>query len=468
MLDFAPFVAIRGAGLKTPENEFKGRETMPGPSPFATPFRPLPDRRAVLTGAMASAAVIAAPYVAKAASSTIKIGVISNQTGPGAAFGEATEFALNQAKDVVKNGLQVGGKTYKIDFVFRDGQTSMNRNAAVAGELMTREGVDLLISNAGETPAASGQLATVNKVPLITTMLPSDAAVALRGGPEAFSNKGNPWNFNFLFDSSEIGAVYAGMWETVRHKTNEKVGTLYVDLAAARGFADPDHGFPAMLKKGGFAETAGGMFKVETDDFSNQVSAFKAANAQLLTGFMLEPNFATFWRQAAQAGFKPEVVTMAACFLFPSGVNALGDRGDGMSTEVWWSPKLPFKSSMTGQTARELATAWEEQTGKQWTPVLGYAHALFEITMTALKASADPKDKAAVRAALMGVDTETIIGPINWRDAEIKGIAKTPLVGGQWRKAKSGKYKYDLVTVFNGSKLQLPVEGDFKLLSEIV
>ena len=65
------------------------------------------------------------------------------------------------------------------------------------------------------------------------------------------------------------------------------------------------------------------------------------------------------------------------------------------------------------------------------------------------------------------MNAETMIGPVDWKDAEIKGIAKTPLVGGQWRKAKSGKYKYDLAIVYNGSKLQLPVESELKLLSEV-
>ena len=417
--------------------------------------------------AAATAAGIAFPRVARAASDVIKVGVISDQSGPAAAFGEATEFALKQARDFVKNGLQVGGKTYQVEFLLRDGQSSTNRNAAVATELMNWDGVDLLIGNAPVTTASSGQLATVNKIPMITTMLPSDAAIAVRGGPDAFSNKGTPWNFHFLFEASAIGAVYAGMWETIRHKTNEKVGTLYVDQPAARGFADPDHGIPALLKKDGYSEIPGGFFKIETDDFSSQVSAFKAANAQLLTGFMLEPHFATFWKQAAQSGYTPEVVTIAAAFLFPSGVDALGDRGDGMSTEVWWSPKLPFTSSMTGQTAGELAKAWEDETGRQWSAVLGYAHAIFELAMLGLKDSGDPKDKGAVRAALNRMNAQTVIGPVDWKDAEVKGIAKTPLVGGQWRKAKSGKYKYDLAIVYNGSKLQLPVEFDLKLLSEL-
>ena len=37
------------------------------------------------------------------------------------------------------------------------------------------------------------------------------------------------------------------------------------------------------------------------------------------------------------------------------GVQALGKSAHGMSTEIWWSPAYPFKSSLTGQTARQLA-----------------------------------------------------------------------------------------------------------------
>ena len=40
--------------------------------------------------------------------------------------------------------------------------------------------------------------------------------------------------------------------------------------------------------------------------------------------------------------------------LFPASVEALGDIGDGMSTEVWWSPAHPFKSSLTGETAGQV------------------------------------------------------------------------------------------------------------------
>jgi branched-chain amino acid transport system substrate-binding protein len=302
---------------------------------------------------------------------------------------------------------------------------------------------------------------------MVSTLLPSDAMIGIRGGPQAFSNNGTPWNFHFLFDTADIATTYTGMWDKVRSKTDGIVGAFYVDQPAAQGFANKDYGLPAFLKKANYPVVEGGMFKIETDDFSNQVATFKNGKAQILTGFMFANHFASFWRAAAQAGYKPEIVTIAAAFLFPGGIDALGDRGDGLSTEIWWSPKLPFTSSLTGQTTKALADAWEADQGVQWTPVLGYAHAAWEVAIAGLKGSGDPKDREAVRSALGKVKLDTIVGLVDFTNSPVPGITKTPLVGGQWRLNKGGKYKYDLVVTYNGSSAPFQVQDEFKLLSEL-
>ena len=58
------------------------------------------------------------------------------------------------------------------------------------------------------------------------------------------------------------------------------------------------------------------------------------------------------------------VNTMAKALLFPSALEALGDIGYGLSSEVWWSPSHPFTSSLTGQTCQELADAYESAHGQ--------------------------------------------------------------------------------------------------------
>ena len=71
-----------------------------------------------------------------------------------------------------------------------------------------------------------------------------------------------------------------------------------------------------------------------------------------------------------------------------------------MSSEVWWTPAFPFKSTLTGQVSRDIADNWESETKKQWTQApLGYSHAIWEVALDVLKRSANPLDREANRNA---------------------------------------------------------------------
>ena len=125
------------------------------------------------------------------------------------------------------------------------------------------------------------------------------------------------------------------------------------------------------------------------NDFTSQISAFKAVNAEIVTGNMIPPDFATFWSQAAQQGFGPKIVTIGKALLFPSVIDSLGARGNGLTSEIWWTPNHPFKSGLTGQSAKELTDAYVGATKRPWTQPIGFQHALFEVAIDVLKRSED-------------------------------------------------------------------------------
>jgi len=427
-------------------------------------------RRSVLKGGAAAGAAgwtMRFPAVHGAEAGTIRIGYVGAISGPGNLFGECIDFVKKQVEKACAGGLTIGGKTYAIEVLVRDSQSSINVAGQIAAELMTRQKVDLIVCPESFVAIAGGQMAVINQTPIVSTLFPSDAMVAIRGGPDAYANKGKPWTFHFTFNTTDIGAIYMGLWRPFRNKLNGKVGTLYVDQPAAKGFADPNYGLPSFLNKEGYTIVDAGLFKNETDDFSNQISTFKNADTQILTGFIFAYHFVPFWRTAAQTGFKPEIVCIAGAFLFPGGVDALGDRGDGMASEIWWTPKLPVVSSLTGQTAQALADEWEATQNKQWSPVLGYTHAAWEVAIAGLKASGDPKNREAVRSALSKLTLETVVGKLDFANSKIPGIAQTALAGGQWRKRKGGKYPYELVVTYNDSAAPFKIEDEFKLLSQL-
>jgi branched-chain amino acid transport system substrate-binding protein len=177
---------------------------------------------------------------------------------------------------------------------------------------------------------------------------------------------------------------------------------------------------------------------------------------------VIPPDAKTFLTQAKQQGFKPKVITLGKALLFPGAIEALGELGHGLTTEVWWSPSHPFTSSLTRQSAKALADSYEAGAKKQWTQPIGFAHALFEVAADSLKRSKSVAAKD-VRDAVAATSMNTVVGSIKWGgQGPFKNVSKTPLVLGQWNKGT--KYKVELSIVNNEAAKNIPTGASMKLL----
>src|SRR5215469_8652620 len=186
-----------------------------------------------------------------------------------------------------------------------------------------------------------------------------------------------------------------------RSSTNHVVGAAFANDPDGNAWGDSEHGLPPALAKNGYKLIHPPHFQTLTDNFSAQISAFKEAGAEIITGNMIPPDFTTFWTQARQQGLRPKICTITKALLFPSSVESVGQTANNLSTEVWWSPTFPFKSSLSGQSASQLAAAYTRTTGKQWTQPIGFVHSLFEVAADIVKRSADAQDPAANLDALI-------------------------------------------------------------------
>jgi branched-chain amino acid transport system substrate-binding protein len=287
-------------------------------------------------------------------SRTIKIGYVSPRTGPLAGFGEADDYILQGVKDAFGKGLPVNGQTYPIDVVTRDSQSDPNRAATVAGELITGDQVDLmLVASTPETVNPVADQCEANGVPCISSVAPWQPYFFGRGGKEGSSFR---WTYHFFWGLEDIIAVFTDMWGQVPN--NKVVGALWPNDGDGNAWGDAQKGFPPGLQQKGYKVVDTGRYQDLTDDFSAQISAFKSAGADIVTGVPLPPDFATFWKQATQQGFRPKVASIGKALLFPTSVQALGDIGEGLTTEVWWTPQHPFKSSLTGTSSKDLADGY--------------------------------------------------------------------------------------------------------------
>jgi len=387
----------------------------------------------------------------------IKIGFVTPQTGGLAAFGEADAFVVGEMEAYFADNPVVtsDGVTHPVQIIVKDTGSDGTAAANAASDLILNEGVSILL--AGSTPDNTNPVSDqceANQVLCITTVAPWQSWAGRDGGDPGQASF--DYTYHFFWGLEDALRVYNAIWEATA-EPGGTVGLLLSNDPDGNAWRNPDVGVPPFVSSVGRTPLATGTFDPGTTNFTAQIDELKAGNAQILTGNMIPPDFISFWQQAVTAGYHPTTVTFAKAILFPSVLEALGDTGNNLSTEVWWAPTYPYSSGLTGLTAQEFADSYTAATGQQWTQPLGFVEALFEVAVAVLEQSPSLSgDDLAATMSTLSVDT--IAGTIDWKSGPVPNVAKTPLTGGQWRLQADGSY--DLVIVVNPDEEQIPLGGE--------
>ncbi len=418
-------------------------------------------RRSLIKKAGAAGALAVTPSILAAcggggdtSGDAIKIGFVSPTSGALADFGAADEFVLGRVRDAFDGGIDTQDGKRDVEIITKDSESSPDTAGAAAGDLILQDEIDMMLVYATpETTNPVSDQCENNGVPCISAVAPWQSWFFGRGAVEGDTFD---WTYHFFWGLEDLIGVYTDIWGQLQ--SNKTVGALWPNDNDGNAFADPALGFPPALEAAGYDLIDPGRYEDLTNDYSAQISRFRSGNAEIVTGVPLPPDFNKFYTQAAQDGYRPPIVTIAKAVLFPSAVDALGPLGQGLTTEVWWSPNHPFSSPLTGDTSEELASGYTEETDKQWTQPLGFVQGLFDVASDVLGRAADPKDKKAIADAIRDTQTDTIVGPVSWKDGPTPNVAKTPLVGGQWNTGE--EFQYDLQVVSNTLAKDIPKQTD--------
>ncbi|WP_374429885.1 ABC transporter substrate-binding protein [Tabrizicola sp.] len=421
-------------------------------------------RRKLLKSGAATGLALATPGLfapAIAQGAKIRIGYVSPQSGPLAGFAESDAYNIEAflATEVGQN----------FEVIVKDSQSDPNRAAAVAKELIVDDEINLMV--VASTPETTNPVATTCEaegMPVISTKAPWQPWFIGQQGNPGDPASWKPFNyaFHYFWGLEDVIAVFLNMWNQI--ETNKQVGGLFPNDGDGNAWGDPNVGVGPGFAAQGYALTDPGRYQNLNDDFSAQINAFKAANCNIVTGVVIPPDFTTFRNQALQQGYNPKIITVAKAILFPQSVEALGEAGHNLSSEVWWSATHPFKSSLTGQSAADLAADYTAKSGRPWTQPIGFVHSLFEVASNVMGRVSDVTDADAVAAAIAATDLDTMVGKVAWTgegvpDFAKTNVTKTPLVGGQWRRKEDGTF--DLVIVDNQTAPAIPTGGKMEALA---
>src|SRR5512145_2469921 len=223
-------------------------------------------RRKVLKAGAALAAATSLPYIARAQSAPVKIGMSMPQTGTLGAGGQAALLALRMWVDETNQKGGLLGR--KIEFIVYDDQTNPANVPGIYTKLLDIDKVDLLIAPYGTVPTAP--LMPMVKQRNLLLMGNFSFQVNAKVQHEMWFNN-SPWND-------------AASWSDGFVKNGQKLGSKTIAfLAADQEFAQNlANGARELSKKAGIKSVYDQNYPPTTTDFSSLVRAIRAAKPEMV------------------------------------------------------------------------------------------------------------------------------------------------------------------------------------------
>ena len=223
---------------------------------------------------------------------------------------------------------------------------------------------------------------------------------------------------------------------------------------------------PKVFAEKGYTLVVPDYYAVPAEDFTKQISTYKAEGCEIICGTNDPPWFSNFLSQSLQQGFKPKFISSGKAVLFPQAVVTFPNQGLGLIGECAWHPTWKIKDTLTDMDSEALAADFEAKTGQQWT-CCDRCYAKLEWAIDVYKRAVNPEDKESVVEAILATNNMFQQGPIDFTQP-----VSPDIVGGgrphfnnvynyfgavQWRKGT--KNPIDPVVVSNACAPGTPVGG---------
>jgi len=449
-------------GLASPPAQANG-SAKPLPSLTRRGFLQTLGGTALVTGAATLVGACSKPQAPNLAlDRRIKVGYVGPLTGPQTASGETDTFQLNGLRELLKNGLVVGGTRYGVDIIVKDSQSNEDRATQVATDLIDYDKVQMMtaMSDSSSTVIPTATVCEQRGVPCLSSVTSWNTYV---GGRDHAPNQPFEWTFHYYWGFEQAVSVFMDIWSQVR--TNRTVVALWPDDKTGNEASDPKTGYPSYLKKAGYKLVDLGRYENQNNsrspDFAPLITKIAAAKADIMTGNPLAVDFIEIWRQMADKKITPPYVTLSRAVNHARQVEALSPSADGITSSLAWHSSFPFRSSLTGATSKEYADQYIEATGRQPTFNLGYGHSLWEVLIDVLK-RAGGGDRQALADAIGKTKLDTIVGRVDFTSPNnpSRSIAVMPLVGSQWRTSDGEGFRFDQVIISNKLMPEVPITGE--------
>jgi branched-chain amino acid transport system substrate-binding protein len=325
---------------------------------------------------------------------TIKIGSVTDVTGPLASFGAYFRWAFDYfiEEKNADGGVYVAECDKKIPLEMLYGDHSADEQKAVTEmEYLVEQGVVVLTGSTAIMPL--GQVvAEKNGIPLV---------VANGSLTEPFQQ-----GFRYIFSTSWMNnemATWPFMLAEYFGMENPVIG--FMEEQNLMGI-DYSSNLQAEALKRGYTDLVIQKYQRFGGDYSTQILAFKDAGVNFVYAPMIGPDGMTFWAQMKELDFNPDAALMLIAPADRASWLSFGDDANYVITtnDYHWATGYPG--------AAEFDAAYQaDHDGDHATELAGDGYAALQIIVDAIE-RAGSLDADKLRDAIAATDMVTIKGPI--------------------------------------------------------
>lgn len=392
--------------------------------------------KAAILGAVASLALAGA---AQAEDATIKLGAAVSLTGKYSSNGVYTRNGYDLAVKRINEsgGVKVAGKTYKLEVIYYDDESTPARGAQLAERLIQQDGVKYLLG-----PYSSGlteAMAPVTEKYGVPMVEANGAAISL-------FQKGYKYLFAVLTTTDQY---LKGAMELAAGRAADP-SKLKVAMAFENDPFSQDvrAGVTDDAKRFGMKIVVDDKLPPELNDMSATLTKVKLLKPDLLVVSGHEKGAATAVRQIADQRVNVPMLAMTHCDSAQIAEN-LGKIAEYTLCGAQWAASLTYSDALFGK-ASDYAALYQKTYNEAAPYQAAESSAAVQVFADALTraGSLDPK---AVRDALSKTDIKSFYGPIKF-DETGKNVGKPTVI----LQVQDGKYVVVYPEKWAEAKLRAP------------
>jgi len=382
------------------------------------------DRRQILKSAAAAAAVTAGGgFAARAqgAANTLKMGVIVGQTGGYAVYAAELRRGIDIAVEVINaKGLQIGGKSYKIETTYYDDRTEGPTAARLVERAVTNDGMHAVLASGG-SPIVKANVSVAQRlrVPMMPLWSQVDGVYA--------AQKGSPYMFSAI---PPFSLMYREIMSLIGTLDNPKIKRVAMitpndELGVYTG---KDY-LPADAKIAKLDLTDVEYYPAGSQEYTTALSRLRRNNPDALVINALSAEVIGILKEMRSTDWFPKVVVVES----PSGLREpFGDVLNGIYVPILWDKAVAATRDDYIGTGPDFAKLYAQKYGKEmpdFVAAIG-AHNVITYCQVLMKAGVTD-DPRKIRAAFQAFDGATFFGKVGFRDDGLN--VKGSILAGQFQ-----------------------------------